>query len=149
MTVLAHDIVSYPEAARAVGATFSNLDTLLCSSDIITVHVPFSEGTRNMIGEAELGRMKHTCVLVNTSRGGVVDENALCKYLKEGQIGGAGVDVFASEPLPLTHCLVSAPNCVLTPHIGARTRETIRFMGLETARNILSVLNPLPSGTRS
>lgn len=148
MMVLAHDIISYPEAARAVGATFTNLDSLLCSSDIITVHVPFGDGTRNLIGEAEFGRMKHTCVLVNTSRGGVVDEKALCKYLKEGLIGGAGVDVFAEEPLPPTHCLVSAPNCVLTPHIGARTRETIRFMGLETARNILSVLTPLSSGTR-
>lgn len=83
--------------------------------------------------------MKSEAILINTSRGGIVDEEALCRALKENWIAGAGLDVFVDEPLPADHCLCKLSNCVLTPHIGARTHETIRHMGIETAKNILSV----------
>ena len=142
MAVLAYDVVSYPDIAKSLAATFVDLDTLVGNSDIMTVHVPFGEATRNLISEPEFGRMKASAILINTSRGGVVNEEALCKCLEGGLIAGAGVDVFTEEPVPVNHCLVKAPNCVLTPHIGARTVETIRHMGVETARNILDVFTP-------
>ena len=101
-----------------------NLDTpltkeeLLQRSDIVTIHVRLSERTRGLIGAAELARMKPTALLINTSRGPIVDEAALLAALHGGEIAGAGLDVYDVEPLPPHHPLRSAPNTVLTPHLG-------------------------------
>jgi phosphoglycerate dehydrogenase-like enzyme len=101
-----------------------NMDTaltkaeLLGRSDVVTIHVRLSERTRGLIGAQELALMKPTAYLVNTSRGPIVDEGALLAALANGQIAGAGIDVYDTEPLPADHPLRSAPNTVLTPHIG-------------------------------
>jgi phosphoglycerate dehydrogenase-like enzyme len=101
-----------------------NMDTpltkeeLLRRSDVVTIHVRLSERTRGLIGAPELALMKPTAYLINTSRGPIVDEQALLQALHDGQIAGAGIDVYGEEPLPRDHPLRSAPNTVLTPHIG-------------------------------
>lgn len=142
MTILAYDIFRNEAAAEALGTRYVDLETLLEESDYITIHLPLTKQTVGLIGEREFGLMKRTAYLINVSRGGVVDEMALCQVLEAGKIAGAGVDVYSKEPFPVDHPLLQAPNCVFTPHIGARTRETIRFIGIETAKNILRVLCP-------
>jgi phosphoglycerate dehydrogenase-like enzyme len=107
-----------PEAARARGVEPATLDELLARSDVVTVHLRLSERSRGLIGARELAAMKPTAYLVNTSRGPIVDEDALLEALHAGTIAGAGLDVFDVEPLPPEHPLRSAPRTVLTPHIG-------------------------------
>jgi phosphoglycerate dehydrogenase-like enzyme len=112
-------------AERAVecGATRVDKDTLLSESDFVTVHLVLSDRTRGLIGAEELARMKRTAYLVNTSRGPIVDEDALVAALRDGAIAGAGVDVFDVEPLPDDHPLRGLDNAILTGHTGYSTRE--------------------------
>jgi phosphoglycerate dehydrogenase-like enzyme len=107
-----------PDAARAGGAEPVSFEGLLARADVLSVHTRLSDRTRGLIGTAELAAMKRTAILVNTSRGPIVDEDALIAALREGTIGGAALDVFATEPLPPDHPLRSAPNTILTPHVG-------------------------------
>src|SRR5581483_10129394 len=93
-------------------------DELLAIADVVTIHLVLSDRTRGLIGERELGLMKPTAFLVNTSRGPIMDEAALLAALEAGTIGGAAIDVYDREPLPADHPLRRAPNTVLTPHIG-------------------------------
>lgn len=119
-------------AARAeqFGATLVTKSELLSRSDIVTIHLVLSDRTRNLIGAGELGLMKPTAYLVNTSRGPIVNEKALVDALQRQTIAGAGLDVFDVEPLPLDHPLRSMPNTVITPHIGYVTEETYKvFLG--------------------
>ena len=111
------------ERASRAGARRVERDELLARSDVVTVHLVLSERTRGLIGERELARMKPTAFLVNTSRGPIVDEAALAAALKKGTIAGAGIDVYDNEPIAPDHPLLSAPNTVLTPHLGYVTRE--------------------------
>lgn len=99
--------------ARLVGK-----DELFQISDVITIHLILSDRSRGLVGARELGLMKPSAVLVNTSRGPIVDEPALLQALTAGRIHAAGLDVFDQEPLPVDHALRSAPNAVLTPHLG-------------------------------
>jgi phosphoglycerate dehydrogenase-like enzyme len=108
-----------------LGVTFTPLDDLLAQSDIVTLHVPRTEGTREMIGAAELARMQPTALLINTARGGLVDEAALYDALTSGQLAGAGLDVFAVEPPGPDHPLLQLDNVVATPHIAAGTRDAL------------------------
>ena len=108
-----------PEAARAQGVDpVATKEELLARADVVTIHLRLSERTRGLIGPAELAAMKPTAYLVNTSRGPIVDEDALLEALHGGWIAGAGLDVFDVEPLPADHPLREAPRTVLTPHIG-------------------------------
>jgi phosphoglycerate dehydrogenase-like enzyme len=111
------------ERASRAGAKRVERDELLARSDVVTIHLVLSERTRGLIGERELARMKPTAFLVNTSRGPIVDEAALAAALKKGTIAGAGIDVYDNEPIAPDHPLLSAPNTVLTPHLGYVTRE--------------------------
>jgi phosphoglycerate dehydrogenase-like enzyme len=105
-------------------------DELLATADVVTIHLRLSERTRGLIGAAELAAMKPGAYLVNTSRGPIVDEAALLAALREGTIAGAGLDVYDTEPLPAGHPLRSAPNTVLTPHLGYVTSGTYaRYYG--------------------
>ena len=142
MRVLAgnHNPEKYQEAAESLGVQLVALETLLAEADILTIHVPLTQETRGMIGHDQLRMMKQGAILVNTSRGAVVDEKALCCALQEGWIGGAGLDVFEKEPLPEDSCLRFASNCVLTPHIAARAVESDRFVGIYAARVVLDAL---------
>ena len=113
-----------PDRERDLDVTFASLDDLLARADVVTVHVPLSSATRHLIDGRALARMKPTAVLVNTSRGELVDESALSKALHEGRIGGAGLDVLSSEPPPTDHPLLSTPNTILTPHMAGPTWQS-------------------------
>jgi phosphoglycerate dehydrogenase-like enzyme len=113
------------ERAASSGAEYRPLDELLAESDAVSIHLRLSPRTRGLLDEGRLARMRPGAVLVNTSRGEIVDEAALIAALREGRIS-AGLDVFNQEPLPLSHPLVSLPNVVLAPHIGSVTEETSR-----------------------
>jgi phosphoglycerate dehydrogenase-like enzyme len=118
MRVLAWSQNLTPGRAEAAGAEAVSKERLLAESDFVSIHVVLSKRTRGLLGAEELALMKPTAYLVNTSRGPIVDEQALLAALRDGTIAGAGLDVFNIEPLPRDHPFRSAPNTVLTPHIG-------------------------------
>jgi D-3-phosphoglycerate dehydrogenase / 2-oxoglutarate reductase len=122
MTALGYDVIAIPpEVTGPLGVRVVSLDELFSSSDYITLHVPMTDDTRGMVGRGRLAQMKKGAFLVNTSRGGVVDEESLAEALKQGLLGGAGLDVFESEPP--RGPILNAPNTILTPHIGGQTEE--------------------------
>ncbi|MDG6982427.1 MAG: hydroxyacid dehydrogenase [Nitrososphaerota archaeon] len=122
MSILAYDVIAIPQdVLGTLGARVVSLDELFSSADYITLHVPMTPDTAHMVDGSRIDRMKKGSVLVNTSRGGVVDEDALAAALREGRIGGAALDVFEKEPP--TGAILSAPNAILTPHIGGQTEE--------------------------
>jgi D-3-phosphoglycerate dehydrogenase len=127
-TVLAHDIRPYDEFYRETRVRLVTRDLLLSESDIVTIHVPLDASTRGMIGARELARMKPSGFLLNTARGGIVDEAALKQALVDGRLAGAAFDVFSEEP-PADPGLLSLPTFVATPHIGGSTRESVLAMG--------------------
>jgi glyoxylate reductase len=134
---------SGPAANLPFKAEFTPKDKLLKESDFISIHTPLNSGTAHLIGERELRMMKKTAVLVNTSRGAVIDEKALVKALKEGQIFAAGLDVYENEPA-LAEGLAKLPNVVLLPHIGSASIETRTAMALLAADNAIAVLKNEP-----
>ena len=112
---------------KALGVQYSDFRSLLREADFVTLHVPLTEQTRQIIGRKELSLMKRTSFIINTSRGGVIDENALYEVLKNKEIGGAGLDVFVKEPIPRDHPLLTLDNVILTPHIGGGSVEALRY----------------------
>lgn len=118
-----------------------DLDTLLAESDIVSVHVALAEETRGLIDRRRIDAMKADAVLVNTARGGIVDEAALGDALRHGRLAAAGLDVFDREPVPADHPLLSLPNVVATPHIGSATRRTRALMADMAVDNLLAALN--------
>ncbi|CAB49675.1 serA D-3-phosphoglycerate dehydrogenase (EC 1.1.1.95) [Pyrococcus abyssi GE5] len=140
MNLLLYDPYPNEERAKEVGGKFVDLETLLRESDIVTIHVPLLESTYHLINEERLKLMKKSAILINTSRGAVVDTNALVKALEEGWIAGAGLDVYEEEPLPKDHPLTKFDNVVLTPHIGASTVEAQERAGVEVAEKVVKIL---------
>ncbi len=120
------------------GGSYLPLDELLAVADIVSIHLPLDSNTRHRIGEKELGIMKPDAVLVNTSRGSVIDEEALIRALKSGHLFGAGLDVFENEP-EIPEDLLSMPNVVVLPHIGSATRETRAKMARMAHENLMAV----------
>jgi glyoxylate reductase len=140
MRILYHDVVRLaPAAEKEFGVTFADKPAFLAESDFITIHVPLMPETRHAFGEAEFRAMKNSAVLVNTSRGPVVDEAALAKALKSGEIFAAGLDVYENEPA-VHPDLLACENAVLVPHIGSATRETRSKMAHMAAQNIVARL---------
>ena len=137
--VLYHDVIAQPEWEATLGAERVDLEELLRRADYVTLHVPLTPATQGLIGERELALMKSTALLLNTSRGPVVDEGALVEALRSGQIAGAGLDVYSTEPLPVGSPLLSVQNVLLTPHMAAHTEEALRNMSL-VAKDIIAVL---------
>ncbi len=127
-TVLAHDIRDYGDFYRQTGVTPVPLDALLRQSDILSIHVPLDTSTRGLIDARAIGLMKPDAFLINTARGGIVDEQALKQALAGGRLGGAAFDVFAIEP-PVDRELLLIPTFLGTPHIGGGTREAVLAMG--------------------
>lgn len=122
MSILAYDVVPIPpDVAASLGVRVVGLDDVFSGSDYVTLHVPLTDETRHLVGRERLASMKRGACLVNTSRGGVVDEQALASALSDGALGGAALDVFEKEPP--SGAILSAPNTVLTPHIGGQTEE--------------------------
>jgi D-3-phosphoglycerate dehydrogenase len=128
-----------PEQEEQLGATYLPLEKLLETSDIISVHVPLLPATRHLIGKEQFARMKESAVLINVSRGHIVDEEALFEALQNKQIAGAGIDVWAAEPVNPDNPLLALDNVLATPHIGAGTRDTLdRVLSIAFA-NIIRV----------
>lgn len=140
MRILYHNRTRKEEAERSLGAEYAGLDDLLRRSDYVVVMTPLTPETTGLIGERELAFMKPDAILINTSRGRVVDEQALIHALSERRIAGAGLDVYAVEPVSRDNPLLSMPNVVTLPHIGSATRETRENMALKAARNMLAGL---------
>jgi len=133
-------------AARAaeVGATLAPRDELLARADIVSIHLVLGDRSRGLIGARELGLMKGSAYLVNTSRGPIVDEAALIRALRDGTIAGAGLDVFDIEPLPRDHPFRSLPNIVISPHLGYVTEETYRVFYGQALEDIQAFLRGEP-----
>jgi gluconate 2-dehydrogenase len=140
MKVIYHDIKrAAPEIEQACRANFVNKDELLTKSDIVTLHVPYSPATHHLIGKKELTQMKPTAILINASRGGVVDDSALIEALRAGKIAGAGLDVFENEP-KLTSAFLELKNVILAPHIASSSRDTRFKMAMLAAQNLVAAL---------
>ena len=132
------------EAAAGAGAARVERDELFSRADVLTIHTRLSDRTRGLVGARELGLMKPTAVLVNTSRGPIVDEDALLKALHEGAIAGAALDVYAKEPLPKDSELREAPRTLLTPHLGYVTTGTYEVMYRDAVEDIAAWLRGEP-----
>jgi D-3-phosphoglycerate dehydrogenase len=139
MEVLVYDPYVSPENIGLQRLHFVNFEEVICEADYLSLHAPLNDETRHMISSADFERMKSSAFLINTARGGLVDEVALHNALTEGQIAGAALDVYQQEP-PIKSPLLELPNVVLTPHIGAHTKEAIERMGVMAAENVVRVL---------
>jgi len=140
--ILVYDPYVDQEQVRAQGAEpVSDLLELMSRSDVVTVHTPLAEETHSLIGKSQLAAMKPTAFLINTSRGPVVDEAALIKALRAGQLAGAGLDVFEKEPPAADNPLFRMDNVVVTPHVSSFTEEGRARMGITVASETLKVLH--------
>ena len=140
MNIIGYDVVPIdPEFVKEVGMMKADLDTLLQSSDYISLHVPLLESTHHMINAEKLATMKPTARIINTSRGGVIDEDALYDAIKNGKLGGAALDVFESEPAT-GHKLAELDNVILTPHMGAMTKEAQALAANVIGEKIIQIL---------
>lgn len=143
--ILVHDPFLTPETAPA-GIRLVDRDELLARSDLVSLHVPLNDGTRGMIGEAELRAMKPDAILINTSRGGLIDEAALVRVMRDGHLAGAGLDVTETEPMPADHPLREIDRVVLTPHILGHTVDLYAVMPdvlVENATRLMQGTMPL------
>ena len=139
MKILYHNRSRNEEAEKELGARYLELDELLGACDFISIHTPLTDETRHLIGAEELERMKPQAVLVNTSRGPVVDEGSLAEALEKGRIFAAGLDVYEEEP-KVHPKLLALENVVLAPHIGSASMETRDRMATLAAENLRAVL---------
>jgi D-3-phosphoglycerate dehydrogenase len=145
MNVLIYDPYKPAAEIKAAGCEpVNDLDAALPRADFVSVHCPKTPETVGMFNAARLQRMKPSAYLINTARGGIVDEQALYQTLVSGKLAGAGLDVFEQEPPPSGHRLFELPNVVMAPHVAGVTREAVDRMSVQTARNILSALDGEP-----
>jgi D-3-phosphoglycerate dehydrogenase len=140
MKVVVHDPYLPPERLDSLRAPVLRLERLLETADVVTLHVPLTEETKALIDESTIRLMKPGAFLVNVSRGGVIDEEALARALVDGHLAGAGLDVYETEPIPAESPLLGAPNLVLTPHLGASTTEAQVQVALEVASSLRAAL---------
>ena len=140
MNIIGYDVVPIDEEfAKEVGLMKADLDTLLQSSDYISIHVPLLDSTYHLINAQKMTTMKKTAKIINTSRGGVVDEDALYEAIKNGNLGGAALDVFEKEPA-IGNKLAELDNVILTPHIGAQTKEAQSLAANIIGEKIIQIL---------
>ncbi|WP_408007996.1 2-hydroxyacid dehydrogenase [Pseudalkalibacillus sp. A8] len=145
MNVIYHNRSRKTEAEEKYGITYVNMDQLLKESDFVCVLTPYTKETHDLISEKELSLMKDTAILINTARGGIVNEEALYKALKDRRIWAAGLDVFQEEPVPLDHPILSLPNVVTLPHIGSASIKTrLKMADVATDNLIKSLKNETP-----
>jgi len=140
MNIIGYDVVPIDdEFSKEVGLMKADLDTLLSSADYVSFHVPLLDSTRHMINAEKLKMMKNTARIINTSRGGVIDEEALYNFLKDGSLAGAALDVFEVEPAT-ENKLIALPNFIATPHIGAQTKEAQLLAANIIAEKIIQII---------
>ena len=147
--LIAYDVVTTPELTERFRVAYVRFEELLAEADFVTLHAPLLPETRNLIDADALARMKPTAYLINTARGPLVDEQALVQALQAGRLGGAALDVFHTEPLPMDSPLRSAPRLLLTPHIAGSTEQSrvaMTEMAVENARRVLRGEAPLSCG---
>ena len=144
MHVIAADPFVPEERARSLGVELVGFDELLARADFISVHTTLTQGTHGLIGAAEIARMKAGVRLVNTARGGIIDEAALAEAVRNGRVAGAAIDVFKQEP-PADWTLAQTPGIVVTPHLGASTAEAQERVAVDVAEQILCVLSGEPA----
>jgi phosphoglycerate dehydrogenase-like enzyme len=149
MNVIAWTYNPTPERAANMGVEFVSFDDLLKRSDVVSLHLPLTDQSRGMIGERELGLMKAGSLLVNTGRGPLVDEAALLAALDSGHLAGAGLDVFAQEPLPADSPILSRQQVVLTPHNADSTPEGLDFLNEGAVENAIAFLEGKPQNVRN
>ena len=140
MNIIGYDVVPIDEEfSSEVGLMKADLGTLLTSSDYVSLHVPLLDSTKHLINAEKMSTMKNTSRIINTSRGGVIDEEALYEFLKDGKLGGAALDVFEVEPAT-SNKLASLPNFISTPHMGAQTKEAQSLAANVIAEKIIQIL---------
>jgi D-3-phosphoglycerate dehydrogenase / 2-oxoglutarate reductase len=145
MTVLVYDPYKSAADIKAAGCEpVTDLDAALPRADFVTIHCPKNAETVGMFNAARIKLMKPAAYLINTARGGIVDEKALHEALVSKRLAGAGLDVFEQEPPPAQHPLLALPNVIMAPHVAGVTREAVDRMSEQTARNILSALDGTP-----
>ena len=144
MRLVGYDPFVAPDYARRIGVELLSLDDLLAESDFVTLHTPLTEGTRGMLGDRQMESIKPGARIINVARGELVDEAALLSGLESGRLGGVALDVFAKEP-PEPSPLLEHPKVILTPHLGASTREAQREVAIEAAEQVLAVLKGEPA----
>jgi D-3-phosphoglycerate dehydrogenase len=145
MNVLVYDPYKPAAEIKAAGCEpVTNLDAALPRADFVSIHCPKNPETVGMFNAARIKLMKPTAYLINTARGGIIDEKPLYEALSSGKLAGAGLDVFEQEPPPAGHSLFSLPNVIMAPHVAGVTREAVDRMSEQTARNILSALDGEP-----
>ncbi|MGB9636529.1 MAG: hydroxyacid dehydrogenase [Thermoplasmata archaeon] len=137
-------VIAFRKSAKDPGipgvSLVSSLEELLANSDFISIHLPLTPETKNMIGKKELAKCKDGVIIVNCARGGIVDEDALYDALRSGKVRAAGIDVFSEEPPTGIHKLATLPNVSLTPHIGAQTHEGQQRAGVQIAERVIEAL---------
>ena len=140
MNIIGFDVAPIDEEfSKEVGLMKADLGTLLASSDYVSLHVPLLDSTKHLINAEKMETMKNTARIINTSRGGVIDEDALYEFLKDGKLGGAALDVFEVEPAT-SNKLSSLPNFISTPHMGAQTKEAQSLAANVIAEKIIQIL---------
>ncbi len=140
MNIIGYDVVPIDEEfSSEVGLMKADLGTLLASSDYVSLHVPLLDSTKHLINAEKMSTMKNTSRIINTSRGGVIDEDALYEFLKDGKLGGAALDVFEVEPATSNN-LATLPNFISTPHMGAQTKEAQSLAANVIAEKIIQIL---------
>ena len=140
MYIIGYDVVPIDEEfSSEVGLMKADLGTLLASSDYVSLHVPLLDSTKHLINAEKMSTMKNTSRIINTSRGGVIDEEALYEFLKDGKLGGAALDVFEVEPATSNN-LATLPNFISTPHMGAQTKEAQSLAANVIAEKIIQIL---------
>ncbi len=140
MQVLAHDPFLPPGASPLAGVELVPLERLLARSDFVTLHVPYSDATANLISRERIALMKKGARIINAARGGLIDEAALCEALAEGRLAGAALDVYATEPPPKDHPLLAREDVILTPHLGASSHEAQHQVAVDVAGQICEFL---------
>ena len=147
MKVIYHDIIQHPDEVELGIEYIKDIPILLSMSDFVSLHVPLNQGTTHLIGVKELSLMKPTAILVNASRGKVIDQKALYESLKRTQIWGAAIDVTEEEPIPMDDPLLTLNNIIITPHMGTQTKETGIKMSVLAVENLIAGLKgkPMPS----
>src|SRR5205085_62321 len=138
MNVIGFDahVAATDDAWHSEGVTPHAFAEVIAQADVLSLHIPLTPATRDLMDAQHLALMRRVAILVNTSRGGVVDEGALAQALREGRLGGAALDVFSSEPLPAGSPLAGCPNLILTPHIAGVTRESNARVSALIARKV-------------
>ena len=144
MNVIAWTFHPSPERAEQLGVRFVELDELLKTSDVVSLHVNLTDDTHHLIGHQELALMKKGALLVNVARGAVVDTDALVEALNSGHLAGAAIDVYDVEPIPVDHPLLQCEQVVLTPHLGDMTPEGVEFLNEGMVDNVIAFMEGRP-----